>query len=138
MDRPRVIDTNVLIRLWRGLAPSRGRVVSKESAEDAARAWLSYYKLDVIVTPVRLEFLGGTRDRDELKLADHFLSLFPLLDGGRVLPEDWAVAERYARHAPHDGRPRGAIDCLITAIADRLHADIRSDDEGLPRRKKKS
>ena len=100
MDRPRVIDTNVLVRLWRGLAPSRGRVVSRDSADEAVQTWLGLYKLDVIVTPVRLEFLGGTRDRDELKLADYFLSLFPLLDRGRVLPEDWIVAERYARHPP--------------------------------------
>lgn len=87
---------------------------------------------DVILTPIRVEFLGGTRDRNELRLADIFLRCFVVLDGGRVLPEDLVVAERYARRVRFGGRSRGAIDCLIVAMRKRLRAEIRSGDTGIP------
>lgn len=130
----RVLDTNVLIRLWRGGAPSPGPVNSLESARAAAQAWLEIEPHDVIVTPVRIEFLAGVRDREELKLADEFLAQFEVLDDGRVLPDDWKIAERLSRRVPWNGRARDALDCLIVAICERLHADFRSEDTGLPRR----
>ena len=90
----RVLDTNVLIRLWRGGPPSPGPVNSEASARAAAMAWLALNPQDVILTPIRVEFLGGTRDREELRLADIFLGCSAVLDGGRVLPEDWRAAAR--------------------------------------------
>ena len=134
MARPNVLDTNRLIDLWRGKTLGIVRVTSAATAEAAARAWLAEFPEDVILTPVRLEFLGGTRSRDELRLAEQFLSYFRVLDDGRILTADWQAAERYVKRVPFDGRPRGLFDCLITAIADRLHAEIDSRDTGLPPR----
>ena len=131
----RVLDTNRLLAIWHGKAPLAGktvRVTSVKTAEDAVRRWLRENPDDVIVTPVRLEFLGGVRDKDELTWADAFLDGFELLDGGDVIPQDWTEAERLARRVRHGGRARGAMDCVIVAICRRLHADIDSDDTGLP------
>lgn len=128
--RRRVLDTNVLVTLWHS---SAGRVQSERAADDVAQAWLVAHPRDGVVTPVRLEFLGGTRSRDELRIAEYFLGLFDLLDGGRVLVEDWQVAERYAKRVPFEPRPRGAIDCLILAICVRLNASLFTFDSGMSR-----
>lgn len=129
----RVIDTNVLIELWHGRKPARRPVRSEESADEAAAAWLRLNPKDSILTPVRLEFLAGTRDKEEQRLADRFLAAFEVLDGGRVLPEDWERAERYARRIRGTGKARQAIDCLLLAICDRLHADLHTIDSGVSR-----
>jgi len=133
--RRRSLDTNRLIQIWHGKLPHPGRfgtVSSEATAVEAAQRWLRANPKDVITTPVRLEFLGGTRDRDELTWADVFLGEFELLDGGDVIPQDWAEAERLARRVRRGGRSRGAIDCVIVAICTRLRADLYSDDTGLP------
>lgn len=127
----RVLDTNVLINIWRGQTPGIRRSDSEKSAQAAAEKWLRLSPDDVILTPVRMEFLVGARDRDELKMYDAFLDVFRVLDGGRVLPEDWKEAERYARRIPFDGRHRDAMDCLILAVCDRLNAELRTDDTGM-------
>jgi predicted nucleic acid-binding protein len=129
----RVIDTNVLIELWHGRKPARRPVRSEEAADEAAAAWLRLNPKDAILTPVRLEFLAGTRDKEEQRLADRFLAAFEVLDGGRVLPEDWERAERYARRIRGTGKARQAIDCLLLAICDRLHADLHTVDRGASR-----
>lgn len=128
----RVLDTNYLIRIWHGRFPGRARVDSEVSAVRVARDWLRDFPQDVIVTPVRLEFQGGSRDRDELRRCDLFLAEFHVLDEGRIVPADWQQAERLARRVPRDGRSRGAIDCLVRAICIRLHADMATDDTGVP------
>lgn len=132
----RVLDTNVLIKLWHGKMPGPNaiRVTTEETARKVAAMYLRAHPDDAILTPIKIEFLGGTRDRDELKLADLFLSQFVTLDEGRIFPVDWQEAERYARRVPFTGRSRGLVDCLIRAICDRLHADLHTDDSGMPAR----
>lgn len=130
-----VLDTNKLLVFWHGKMPkpgSHGSVRSVRAAVEAARRVFEVYPDPFLVTPVRLEFLGGTRDKDELLWADAFLGEFELLDGGDVIPPDWAEAERLARRVRRGGRSRGALDCIIVAICNRLHADLSSDDTGLP------
>ncbi len=78
----RVIDTNILIDIWHGRSPSKIRVRSDETAHEAAKAWIKKYPNDAILTPIKLEFLGGTKDKDDLRLADIFLTEFEILDGG--------------------------------------------------------
>lgn len=128
----RVIDTNQLILLWRGGRPAPGPIRSEASARAAAEAWLRANPEDGVLTPIRLELLGGARDRDEVRLAEYFLALFPLFDGGVVLPEDWAEALRLARRVPFSGRPRGALDCLIRAVSRRLRLTVLTADGGMP------
>lgn len=129
--KSRVLDTNILIELWHGRLPGVKPVRSEESATEVPRKWLKMYPNDGILTPVRLEFLGGTRNKDELKLAVIFLGKFDLLDEGEVLPEDWEEAERVARRIKGKGRARDAIDCLILAICKRINADLYTRDTGI-------
>ena len=83
----RVLDHNVVLGIWHGRGPSRKPVRSEETARLAARGWLREHPEDGLVTPVRLEFIAGTKDREEQRLGDLFLGEFPLFDDGRILPE---------------------------------------------------
>ena len=133
--KQRALDTNRLIKIWHGKLPHPGgfgAVSSEATAAEAATRWLEEYPQDVLLTPIRLEFVGGTRDKDELGWADAFLAEFELIDDGEVIPRDWAEAERLARRVRHAGRARDALDCVILAICKRLHIDLYSSDSGLP------
>jgi predicted nucleic acid-binding protein len=92
------------------------------------------YKTDAIVTPVRIEFAAGARDAQELKVFRSYLAMFQNIDGGRILPEDWDEALRFAEWIPRNGRPRQLGDCLIRAIARRLRFDVLTRDTGFPHR----
>lgn len=133
--RKRALDTNRLIKIWHGKLPHPGgfgAVSSEATAVEAARRWLTEYPQDDLLTPVRLEFIGGARDKDELAWADAFLAEFELIDDGKVIPQDWAEAEQLARRVRYTGRARDALDCVILAICHRLHIDLHSSDSGLP------
>jgi hypothetical protein len=71
--KDRVLDTCILINIWHGRNPSKIRVRSDETARTAAQAWLKEYPRDAILVPIRLEFIGGTSSKDDLRLADLFL-----------------------------------------------------------------
>ena len=90
--------------------------------------------MNAIVTPVRLEFLAGTRSRDEQVLAEAYLGQFHVLDNGDVVKDDWLAAERIARRAPRDGKARDLGDCMIRAIAERLRYEVRTSDTAFPKR----
>jgi len=107
-------------------------VNSVSTAVEAAQRWLRNFPNDAIITPVRLEMLGGVLNRDHLIWTEAFLNEFDLMDDGKVLLEDWREAERLARRVPSIFRPRGALDCLIRAICLRLHAELYTDDTGMP------
>jgi predicted nucleic acid-binding protein len=126
----RVIDHNVILGIWHGRGPGGVKVESERTARQAAANWLREHPGDGIVTPVRLEFMGGTDDRDEQRLGDLFFAQFPLLDGGTVLPGDWELAEQFARRIRGTGRKRDAIDCLILAVCKRLNLDLYTLDKG--------
>ena len=68
---------------------------------------------------------------DEEALATRYLDGFDLLDGGEVRPQDWQVAERFARRVPPDGRRRQLGDCLILAVCERLRLRLRTSDTGI-------
>ena len=125
---PKVLDANRLIRHWRA-APPR----SIAQARAAARQLCDRHGTRAIVTPVVIELLGGTRDKDELARARVFLAEFQVIDDGRILPEDFVHARALAERIPHVFRPRTFADCLIRAIADRLHYDVDTADAGMPR-----
>lgn len=131
----RALDSNYLFEIWHGRMPPSGKrrkVDSVASARGAAQAWLKDSPTDGIVTPVKLEFFGARLSPDELAWADELLSQFALLDQGRVLPEDWDLAERLARRVPWTGRKRGVVDCLCIAICKRLNLEFRTHDTGTP------
>ena len=127
--RRRVLDTNKLLRLWKGHGLTTRQKADARSPLLAAELWLKKYKLDGILSPVRLEFLGGTHG-DKLKLAEEFLAMFPVFEERKILPADWLEAERLAKRVPPSGAPRGAVDCLLAAIATRLNAEFETEDTG--------
>jgi predicted nucleic acid-binding protein len=129
-----VIDSNILLALWHGRFPSptKVKVRTKRTAKLVVLAWLKINPGDGVLTPIRLELVGGGLDRDAVRLTDYFLDLFPLLDGGDVRREDWDAASRLARRVPFAPRPRGAVDCLIRAICQRLGLQLETLDTGLP------
>jgi predicted nucleic acid-binding protein len=131
--RGKIFDTNKLIKQWR---QSRKRPLvdySKADAESWAKELIEIYKTNFILTPVYLEVVGGVVDRHEMELIKAFLNVFLILDEGRIKPEDWTKARQLAERISIGSRPRGAIDCLIKAIAIRLRCDILTDDGGMPR-----
>jgi|SRR5688572_21360485 predicted nucleic acid-binding protein len=125
---PKILDANRLIRHWRA-APPRSIADARKSAGDLCER----HGTRAIVTPVVIELLGGTRDKDELARARAFLAEFQIIDAGRILPEDFVRARALAERIPHVFRPRTFADCLIRAIADRLHYDVDTADAGMPR-----
>ena len=122
----RVIGSDRLTQLY------RGNVKTQKDARAVAAARLADHPQDGILTSIRLELLGGTRDQTETHLTTIFLDAFSLFDGGHVLAVDWSEAERLAKRVPASGRSRGAVDCLIRAICQRLHLEIDTDDRGMP------
>ena len=132
--RQRVIDSNVLIGLWHGRRPSpvKVKVRSRAEARLVADAWLKIYPGDGVLTPIRLELIGGGLDRAGVELTVFFLDLFLVFDGGEVRREDWDAALRLARRVPFEPRPRGAVDCLIRAICQRLDLELKTFDTGVP------
>lgn len=133
MER-RILDTSVLIAGWRKNATG---LIVHATIEDA-RSWadevVRLRRSDAIVTPVKIEFLVGTRTGHELRLARAFLEAFRIIDGGEVQKEDFTAAINLAERIPPDGNPRQFGDCLIRALAQRLRHDVDSTDTRFPRR----
>jgi predicted nucleic acid-binding protein len=106
---------------------------------EGARAWaevlIKLEKTDAIVTPVELELLGGDLSTNDRSLTAAFLEPFRIIDEGRILQEDWEHARRLISRIPRgpSPRPRGLVDCLIRAIADRLNHELWTDDSGVPK-----
>ena len=99
----------------------------------SAKSLLTLLRAKGIVTPVKVEFLAGARNSEELARFRLFLTSLPVVDEGRVLAQDWVCAEQLAARIPRDGKPRQMADCLIRAIADRLNCDVITSDRGFPR-----
>jgi predicted nucleic acid-binding protein len=129
-----VLDTNVLIAHWR--RSRKGKPISEIKATevgDWARRLIDVERTSAVVTPVVVEFLCGISQQSELNLARSYLKPFQVIDNGKMLVGDWREAERLAARVPPSGRPRDLGDCLIRAIAARLHYEVRTFDRGMPR-----
>jgi predicted nucleic acid-binding protein len=132
MARRRILDTSVLIYHWR----SRAEAPLDRWSDNDARTWaeelIEFRGSDCIVTPVAIEFSAGATNRHESRLYRAYLEKFRIVDEGRVPKDDWIVAKRLAERIPRSGKPRQLGDCLIKAIATRLHYDVDTLDEGMP------
>ncbi len=91
------------------------------------------HQAKAIVTPIYVEFLVGTRDSSEQRLAEAYLAQFDNIDGGNIPKEDWDETLRIARRIPPTGKPRQLGDCLIRAIANRLKHTVITPDTGFPK-----
>ncbi len=127
----RIVDTNLLIRQFRRLAP----YVDK-SPQDAARLadeLIRSLDADAILTPIEIEMIAGVVDRHEMTLTEAFLDRFRIIDGRQIGPEDWKEARRIAKHVGPGADRRQLGDCLITAIAARLRYRVATEDQGMIR-----
>lgn len=130
----RVFDTSLLIRHWqRSRSAHSGRKLSVADARRWAKDLIELRQTQLIVTPVVIEFLAGARDGRELSLHRAFLDEFHIADEGHITNDDWLLSKRLAERIPRDGAPRDLGDCLIRAIAERLHLDVDTLDKGMPR-----
>ncbi|HEX3659612.1 MAG TPA: hypothetical protein VHV55_27740 [Pirellulales bacterium] len=139
----RILDTNQLINAWHRFRD--GRPSQNCTAADA-RAWGQRYATEGdIVRPVLIEFLCKVKTPHELRLYETFLEQFKLADGGRVIQQDWDVAEEIAKSIMKERPPRhrgskvkafkqrDLSDCLIEAICRRLRRECKTDDRGYPK-----
>jgi predicted nucleic acid-binding protein len=127
------LDTNVLIAHFNELRPLDGK--GEDEVEAWARSLTSDRGTNAILSPVEVEFLCGVVNQHELRLHEAYLRVFEVVDDRKTLPQDWQEARRLAKHAGYQARPRDLGDCLISAISDRLHLEILSDDKGLIRQR---
>jgi len=125
-----------------------------EKGREDARVWaqrlIENKGTNAIVSPIVIEMLAGVRDSHELSLTEAFLDEFDVVDERRIPPQDWDLAGiiakrvlKYDRQVPRRSRRRDREqnprtqardlgDCLIAAIALRLHYAVLSDDRGIP------
>ncbi len=130
-----ILDTNILILHWH---QSRGGPLASRTADDAegwAHKLIQVHQTDAIVTPVYIEFVCGVTNRHEMELSRAYLKPFRVIDEGVITAADWVVARQFAERIPPGPEPfrRGAVDCLIKAISQRLRHDLRTSDLGMPR-----
>ncbi|MGC8640551.1 MAG: hypothetical protein ACP5XB_11815 [Isosphaeraceae bacterium] len=105
------------------------------------------------MSAVEIEVLAGVRDSHELELTEVFLGEFEVIDHGNIPRQDWLRAKqiakrviKYDRDVPRRHRQRKRQlnsktearqlgDCLIAAIANRLHYEPIpiTDDRGMKR-----
>lgn len=127
----RVLDTSKLISHWKRLKPLKGK--TPEDAEKWARQLIEIEKTDAILTPIQLEMLGGDLNGSDRDFTRAYLEPFRIIDEGRILEQDWIEARRLIERIPRPPIPRGLVDCLIRAIADRLKHEVVTLDKGMPR-----
>ncbi|HEV3005704.1 MAG TPA: PIN domain-containing protein [Pirellulales bacterium] len=128
------MDTSVLVSHWRHCAGGSLTGKSRDDASAWGRKLVSLHDTDAILTPIFIEFVSGARSGKELQMAKAYLAALRIIDGGRILSEDWLDAQRRAERVPRNGKPRHLGDCLIAAIAKRLRYDVQTHDTGFPTR----
>jgi predicted nucleic acid-binding protein len=125
----RLLDTSVLIREWRRQSARLRGPLSSEAVIGWARQLIRIHQTRAIASPVLIEFLAGTQNTTDLRLAKAFLDEFEVVDQKLIPPRDWDEAQRLAQRVPKDGSPRQLGDCLIRAVANRLHYDVMTHDD---------
>jgi predicted nucleic acid-binding protein len=126
----RILDTAVLISHYNKMTILK----SADTVKAHARLLINLQRTNWILSPVKIEFLCGSRDRAEFKLYSAYLEPFDVLDRRSIPPLDWREAERRAQWIKQDGSRRKLGDCLILAIAERLHAEVITNDRHFRRR----
>ncbi|HVX61524.1 MAG TPA: PIN domain-containing protein [Pirellulales bacterium] len=125
----RILDTSILIRHWQRHFKTLSSI---ENATRLANDLVAIHDTKAIVTPVYIEFVAGTRTALDLEYSRAYLARLEIVDGGRILKEDWEKARQIAERVPRNGKPRQLGDCLIRAIAARLKYDVQTVDDSFP------
>ena len=128
-----VLDTQQLVTFWRKRQTATGdRTPAPEVAAEWGRLLARRTGTDAILSLTYLEFVGGAGSGEELKAYRAFLATLEVVDGWDMRPVDLEDARRRAERVPPSRRPRGAVDCLIRAVAGRLGYAVRTRDQGFP------
>lgn len=130
-----ILDSSILISFWRQSRPRDLTRCTASDAEEWASRLIKIHQTNAIVTPVYLEVVGGVIHGHEMELTKAFLNCFKILDEGRLVEEDLTLARQFAERIPVGPEPsrRGAVDCLIKALARRFRCELRTRDKGMPR-----
>lgn len=128
-----LLDASILIHHWYQCRTKPLRECSVADAEAWAEKLIALEMTKAIVTPVYIELLCGVSSSHEGQLTRAYLNRFQCVDGGHIPREDWEEAIRLAQRIPVTNKPRQLGDCLIKAIAKRLHYRVRTRDKGFPR-----
>jgi predicted nucleic acid-binding protein len=131
--RKYILDTSLLIAHWHRCRSRAGKDVKPQQAVAWAEELIELWESNAIVTPIHVEMVAGVKSQAELHLTQAYLSRFECVDEGRILPQDWKLAIDLAQRVPRDRKPRQLGDCLIRAIARRLHYEVKTLDQGFPR-----
>ena len=128
-----VLDTQQLVAFWRKRQAETGdRTPSPDDAAEWGRLLSRRTGTDAILSLSYLEFVGGAGSGEELRAYRAFLATLDVVDGWDVRPVDLEDARRRAERVPPSRQPRGAVDCLIRAVASRLGYAVRTRDRGFP------
>jgi predicted nucleic acid-binding protein len=140
-----ILDTSILIKKLKQLRQDS----TPADAERLAKELIVDYRTRAIVSPVEIEVLAGVRDAHELDLTETFLLSFEIVDRGRITAGDWETTRnlakrvvKYDREQPRrpkkrkrEQNPRTEArdlgDCLILAIAKRMHYEVSTLDKGM-------
>jgi predicted nucleic acid-binding protein len=120
----RILDAEVLISHYNKMTKSK----SVEAVKAHARQLIKIQETNWILSPIRIEFLCGALSSDEFKFYSAYLEPFEVLDERKIPSQDWSEAERRAKWIKDPRRRRKLGDCLIKAIAKRLHAEFVTRD----------
>ena len=127
-----VLDTSYLIQWWRK-KNSATRKVTERMIVKWANELQAMHETNAIVTPVVIEFIAGAQSRQESQHFEIYLDQFDIVDRGQITADDWKKARQFAKRIPRNGKPRQLGDCLISAIAQRLHHDVLTLDTDFPK-----
>jgi predicted nucleic acid-binding protein len=128
----RILDTSVILRHWLECGGYSGQT-KKDEVREWAKKLIEIRGTNLIVTPVLIEMLAGANTAAELDLLRAYLEQFRVIDERKIPAQDWSKAQDYAQRVPRRGNRRQLGDCLIRAIADRLHYDVDTLDKRFPR-----
>lgn len=132
--RKAVLDTSVLLGWWNDCRSRARGILDVSLVQKWAQQLIKMHDANAVVTPVRIEVIGGVTKQQDYPLTLAYLEMFRCIDNQRILSEDWEEALRLARRIPRSARPRDLGDCLIRAIATRLKHEVDTRDRGFPPR----
>jgi predicted nucleic acid-binding protein len=111
MERPILLDTDVLVDFFRGL--------------DKAVAFVNQYNERIILSSIVVaELYGGIKGDAEQNALQHFISLF------RVVPIDAAIGKAGGLYRRDYGKSHGVglADAILAATAESENAELKTLD----------
>lgn len=132
LEQKLVLDTSVLLSWWNTCRSRCKGELTVALTRQWAQELMRIHNSKAIVSPVYIEVIAGVVQGNQLRLTRAFLEEFDCVDRELVPKSDWQEAKRLAQWIRQSKRPRDLGDCLIRAIARRLHCEVLTFDEDFP------